>query len=1199
MTSLVDWAAERARMILAMIALSLTAGIFAYTTLPKEGEPDIEIPVLFVSVVFPGISAADSEALLVRPIETELADLDGLKRMTATAAENYAGVAIEFEFGWDKAKTMADARDAMNAAEALFPEGAEKYSINEINFSEFPIIIVNLTGNVPERTMTRIAEDLQEEIEAMDAVLEAVIAGNRKEMMEVVIDPLRLEAYNVTAGELISVVRNNNQLIAAGEVDTAQGSFSVKIPSSFDEPRDIYDLPVKTNGDRVITLGDLADIRLTFEDRVGTARYNGETTVALQVVKRKGFNLIKTAAAIRALIEEAETTWPPELRAAVDIGSSNDQSRVVASMVSQLEGSVLTAIALVMIVVLASLGTRAALLVGFAIPTSFLLCFVLLAVMGITISNIVMFGLILAVGMLVDGAIVVVEYADKRITQGEGPMRAYVEAAKRMFWPVVSSTATTLCAFLPMLFWPGVPGQFMGMLPVTLIFVLSASLIVALVYLPVVGGVTGRMARGFDGAAAVLRARLPWILRAALVPMCIYAMFLGAMQTVNPDYLFGLDAASMGAMAALPGVLMFLLAAFAASVTMGAAKIHSAEKKVRSGYRRTNFGFLVKLMVANPIMPLVMIFGVFFFAFSVFEYFGENNRGVEFFVESEPEQAIVYVKARGNLSLPEKDRILKEAEAIVLAHPGVESVFAFAGAGGLNQNTSGAEKPKDTIAQIQLETIPWENRRDRPELDGNVIMKELIEALEQLPGIQIEVLGIERGPASNKPVHLRLTGDNWPELLSVTQEMRSVFDQTEGLTLVEDTRPLPGIDWQIDVDVEKAGRYGADVATVGAMVQLVTRGILLDTMRVETSDEEIEIRVRLPEKDRVLSTLDGLKLRTRDGLVPLSNFITRKPVQKLAEINRIDQKRYFDIKAGVLPGLSRSETDAAGVEKDILINANERIAFLTRYLEANPLPPGVSWEWTGDQEDEAESQAFLSKAFIAALALMFIILLAQFNSFFNSFIVLLAVVLSTVGVLIGMLVMQQAFSIIMTGTGIVALAGIVVNNNIVLIDTYQELSRYMPRIEAIIRTAEQRIRPVLLTTITTMAGLAPMMFGLSLDFINGGYSIDSPTALWWKQLATAVVFGLGIATVLTLLLTPSLLAARYWIVTYIVWIARALAVLGASRQADIARDWALQRMAKRLKQPEIIWDDLIDTPAAQKLKKTATGKSADGLQAAE
>ena len=1247
MTGLVDWAAERARMILAMIALSLTAGIFAYTTLPKEGEPDIEIPVLFVSVVFPGISAADSEALLVRPIETELADLDGLKRMTATAAENYAGVAIEFEFGWDKAKTMADARDAMNAAEALFPEGAEKYSINEINFSEFPIIIVNLTGNVPERTMTRIAEDLQEEIEGMDAVLEAVIAGNRKEMMEVVIDPLRLEAYNVTAGELISVVRNNNQLIAAGEVDTAQGSFSVKIPSSFDEPRDIYNLPVKTNGDRVITLGDLADIRLTFEDRVGTARYNGETTVALQVVKRKGFNLIKTAAAIRALIEEAETTWPPELRAAVDIGSSNDQSRVVASMVSQLEGSVLTAIALVMIVVLASLGTRAALLVGFAIPTSFLLCFVLLAVMGITISNIVMFGLILAVGMLVDGAIVVVEYADKRITEGEGPMRAYVEAAKRMFWPVVSSTATTLCAFLPMLFWPGVPGQFMGMLPVTLIFVLSASLIVALVYLPVVGGVSGRMGRGFDGAAAVLRARLPWILRAALVPVCIYAMFLGAMQTVNPDYLFGLDAASMGALAALPGALMFLLAAFAASVTMGAARIHRAAKKVRSGYRRTNFGFLVKLMVANPIMPLVMIFGVFFFAFSVFEYFGENNRGVEFFVESEPEQAIVYVKARGNLSLPEKDRILKEAEAIVLAHPGVESVFAFAGAGGLNQNTSGAEKPKDTIAQIQLETIPWENRRDRPELDGNLIMKELIEALEQLPGIQIEVLGIERGPASNKPVHLRLTGDNWPELLSVTQEMRSVFDQTEGLTLVEDTRPLPGIDWQIDVDVEKAGRYGANVATVGAMVQLVTRGLLLDTMRVDSSDEEVEIRVRLPEQDRVLSTLDTLKIRTTGGLVPLANFITRTPVASLAEINRVDQFRYFDIKADVISGLQKlvktntiggvdteeivatlrpsssgeitldkktfytvlrnksnqDESDlsaqlASGELRMVPVNPNERISELSKWIETNPFPSGLGTVWTGDQEDQAESGAFLQKAFAGALGLMFIILLAQFNSVYNALLVLLAVILSTAGVLIGMLVMDQPFSIIMTGTGIVALAGIVVNNNIVLIDTYQEYEKYMPRVEAIIRTAQDRIRPVILTTITTMAGLTPMMFGLSLDFSGGGYTVDSPTALWWKQLATAVVFGLGIATFLTLMVTPSLLAMRIWVVTYARWTSQLLAKLSLGRASSAARDWALVREASHVLNTEIIWDFHSEVKPEENSKKELTAASTP-LKAAE
>ena len=1172
MTGIIDWASQRARMILALIIASLAAGIFSYTGLPKEGEPDIEIPALFISVVFPGISAADSETLLVRPMETELADLDGLKKMTATAAENYAGLALEFEFGWDKAKTMADVREAMNSAEALFPNGAEKYSINELNFSEFPIIIVNLTGDVPERTMTRVATKLQEEIEAMDAVLEAVISGNRDEMVEVTIDPLRLESYNVTAGELINVVQNNNQLIAAGEVDSNQGTFSVKIPSSFNEAQDIYDLPVKTNGDRVVTLGDLAKIKLTFVDRAGTARFNGENTVALQVVKRKGFNLIGTAKDVRSLVEKESQNWPTNLKAAVDVGTSNDQSRVVDSMVRQLEGSVLTAIALVMIVVLTSLGTRAALLVGFSIPTSFLLCFVLLGLMGVTISNIVMFGLILAVGMLVDGAIVVVEYADKRISQGTGPMKAYVEAAKRMFWPVVSSTATTLCAFLPMLFWPGVPGQFMGMLPVTLIFVLSASLIVALIYLPILGGVSGRLSRFFENSSDWLRNVLPWFIRLLLVPVIVLSLFFSILQVVNPNLLLSIEPDKLGPMASLPGVAMFIASAFMASIVLGSVEIRKRQKNVQAGYRRTLFGYFIKFIAGNPVMPLVAIGGVIAFTSFIFTTFGKNNYGVEFFVEGEPEQAIVYVKARGNLSLNEKDILVRQAELIVNAHPGVESVFSFAGAGGLNQNTAGASAPKDTIGQIQLETIPWENRRGNSDLDGNKIIAELSNALSALPGIEIEILELERGPASPKPVHLRLKGENWNDLLNTTAQMRNIFDQTEGLIQVEDTRPLPGIDWQIDVDVEKAGRYGADVATVGAMIQLVTRGILLDTMRVDSSDEEIEIRVRLPEEDRFLSTLDNLKVRTADGLVPLSNFISRKPVAKLAEINRIDQKRYFDIKAGIEPNLKRTVISDDGIESEVFINANERIAFLTKYLQENPLPPGISWEWTGDQADQAESQAFLSSAFAAALVLMFIILLSQFNSFYNSFVVLIAVVLSTVGVLIGMLVMQQPFSIIMTGTGIVALAGIVVNNNIVLIDTYQELSRYLPKVEAIIRTAEQRIRPVLLTTITTMAGLAPMMFGLSLDFVNGGYSVDSPTALWWKQLATAVVFGLGTATMLTLVFTPALLAARVWVVTYILWIARLLVRIGASRRGKVAQDWALNRVARKTKPAEIIWD---------------------------
>ena len=1233
MTGLVDWASQRSRMVLAFIALSIAIGAYAYTSLPKEGEPDIEIPALFVSVPFNGISAQDSETLLVKPMETELADLDGLKTMSGTAAENYAGVAMQFEFGWDKTRIMADVRDAMTRAQAKFPDGADNYSINEINFSEFPIVIVNLTGPLPERTMVSVAKALRDKLEALDAVLEAGIAGSRDEMLEVTIDPLRLESYNVTAGELINVVRNNNQLIAAGELDGATGTFGIKIPSSFDEALDVYDLPVKTNGDRVITLGELAQINLTFEDRTGTARFNGENTVALQVVKRRGFNIIDTVALVNNVIAEAASVWPTELQASVEVGTSNDQSRQVGSMVDQLVGSVLTAIALVMLVTLAALGIRPALLVGFAIPTSFLLCFALLALMGVAISNIVMFGLILAVGMLVDGAIVIVEYADKRIKEGAGPMQAYVQAAKRMFWPVVSSTATTLCAFLPMLFWPGVPGEFMGMLPVTLIFILSASLVVALIYLPVVGGVSGRFSRILSDASLWMRAHVPYFGRLGIVLSALAIMAWSAFTAIQG----GVSGGFFGALA--PGGLLLVLSGVLLAVSGGAIQRQSRPDRLQIGYQRSFVARAISVVVGNWYMPFVTITAVVGFVIVTFWYFGNNNNGVEFFVESEPEQAIVYVQARGNLSLAEKDALLTRAEIIVMAHPGVQTAFAFAGDGGLNNNTGGAQPPKDTIGQIQFETIPWEDRPNARALtdifglnfsyaakdlafDGDTIIADLTAELKKLPGTKIEILAQARGPASAKPVHLRLKGDNWQDLLDATRTARATFDTLPGLTLVEDTLPLPGIDWQIDVDVEKAGRYGADVATVGAMVQLITRGILLDTYTPTNGDEEIEIRVRLPEEYRVLSTLDTLKVRTPDGLIPLANFITRTPVAKLAQIDRVGQTRYFDVKAGVETGtqlwqhVTNGETITAAVLRedplpgstiqqvtgpdgarfevlwlderfsiDLLrsmleendgyllpLTPNERISALTEWLDTGPFGAGIEWEWTGDQEDEAESQAFLGNAFLGALGLMFIILLAQFNSIYNAALVLLAVVLSTAGVLWGMILMGQSFSIIMTGTGIVALAGIVVNNNIVLIDTYQEYARYMPRVEAIIRTVQARIRPVALTTITTIAGLLPMMIGLSLNFAEGGYTVDSPTALWWKQLATAVVFGLGISTVLTLVFTPAMLAARIWFWTALIAILELVQRTSSSGSSRLVHDWALRQAAKEVHAPEILWN---------------------------
>ncbi len=1141
MNSIVDWATSHARMILVFVVLSLSAGGFAYVGLPKEGAPDIDIPVLHVSVPYPGVSAVDSESLLVQPLETAFEELEGVKSINATASEGYAGVTLEFEFGWDKDAVLAEVREQASQAAAEFPSGAEQHKIHEINFSEFPIIVVALSGDVPERTLTRIARETQTELESLPAVLEANLTGHRDEAVEVLIDPLKLESLDMTPQEIIQAILQNNRPIAAGNIETAAGAFAVKIPSSFDDPSDISNLIVTANGDSVVTLGDLADIRLTFEDRNGVARYNGKPSVVLQIVKRKGFNHLETVQAVRETVAEVADLWPQEVKESVRVDFGLDQSEAVGSMIRQLESSVLTAVLMVMIVVLATLGMRSALLVGFAIPTSFLLGFAVMGIAGVVISNIVMFGLILAVGMLVDGAIVVVEYADKCIRAGTGPMRAYAQAAKRMAWPIISSTATTLCAFLPMLFWPGVPGELMGNLPVTLIFVLSASLLVALVYLPVVGGVTARLSRLQATAAERLRSGTHWALRAFLLALSLSVLFGGALLILRGN---------------LPAIALFTAAALALPVTGNAVFGRKASPPPGFGYRRSWFGNIVRAIVCNPVMPFVTIAAIAGVVFYVFDYYAEHNLGVEFFATTEPENAIVYVRARGNHSIAEKDTLIRAVEDQLSGIDGIRSVFAFTGSGSLSVAGTAPNTPVDMIGQIQIELDRWEVRGTGT---GDGIIAEVRRRAASVPGIKTEVVVQERGPSDGKPVNLRISGQNWEHLLELTETVSSRFAETDGLVDIDDTRPLPGIDWKIEVDVERAGRYGADVTILGSLVQMVTSGLKIDTMRVENSEDEIDITVRLPQESRLLSTLDGLRVRTKEGLIPLSNFVTREPVRKLAQINRVDGRRAFNVRADVAEGR----------------NVNEAIGELTKWLEEEAeFPPGVSWSWQGDQQEQQESAEFLGYAFIGALGLMFVILLAQFNSLYNSVLVLLAVVLATTGVLIGMLVMNQPFSVIMTGTGIVALAGIVVNNNIVLIDTYSEFSRRMPALQAIVRTAEARLRPVALTTLTTMVGLTPLMLGISIDFAKGGYTVNAPASLWWKQLATAVVFGLGTSTVLTLVLTPSLLAVRCWVATGRHRLVQAVRSRVEGPEGSAAGDIRLLRWARQWAGPtEIVWTD--------------------------
>ncbi|MEL6317924.1 MAG: efflux RND transporter permease subunit, partial [Pseudomonadota bacterium] len=502
MSGLVDWALARIRMILTFVVLTVGAGGAAYVGLPKEGSPNIDVPILFVTASLPGASAADVERLVLKPLETELRDLDGLKEMQTFATQGAASALLEFDFGWDKGDTVAETRDRLSRAETEFPDDAEDARVIEVNLSEFPVLVVSLSGAAPERTMTRLAKALERDIEALPSVLEVDLAGARDEIVEVLVDPLKLESLGLSAQELVAIVSRNNSLVPAGALEAGSAKFDFSVPGSFETAEEVKALPVKVSGDRIVRLGEVAEIRRTFEDRAGWARFNSEPTLALQVKKRLGANILDTTQDVRARVAETTADWPPALRAAVRVDFSLDRSREVRSMVSQLESSVLTAVLLVMIVVLAALGPRSALLVGLAVPSSFLLAFALFGALGYAVNNMVMFGLILAVGMLVDGAIVVAEYADKRMAEGAPPEAAYGEAAKRMFWPIVTSTATTLCAFLPMLLWPGLPGQFMGQLPLTLIFVLSASLLVALVYLPALGVVIGRASAAAGRALA-------------------------------------------------------------------------------------------------------------------------------------------------------------------------------------------------------------------------------------------------------------------------------------------------------------------------------------------------------------------------------------------------------------------------------------------------------------------------------------------------------------------------------------------------------------------------------------------------------------------------------------------------------------------------------------------------------------------------
>ncbi len=1029
MTALIEAALGRSRTVLSLLAMILVAGVTALIDIPKEAEPDIPVPTIYVSMVYRGISPEDGERLLVRPMEREMRSVEGVKEIKGQSYPNGANVTLEFEAGFDVDKALQDIREAVDVAKAELPVGTEEPTVNEVNMSLLPILAVSLSGDVPERTLFTIAKRLKDKIEDVPSVLEADIAGDREEQMEVIIDPALLKSYGIDANEFTNFLKRNNTVVAAGELDTGTGRFAINVPGLIEGVEDVLELPLVVNRDASIKVGDVAQGRRTFKDADGYARVNGQSSLTLEISKRVGENILQTVDVVRDIVEEDRKFWPP----GIQVNYFQDKSRMIRDMLSELQNNVVTAVLLVMIVVVAALGLRTGLLVGIAIPGSFLIGILVLYSAGMTINMVVLFGLILSVGMLVDGAIVVTEYADRKMTEGLDRKEAYGLAAKRMAWPVTASTATTLAAFTPLLFWTGLFGEYMKYLPITLIATLSASLLMALIFVPTLGSRLGRPGVG------------------------------------NPDVMRAVAAGNSSDMTALPGFT--------------------------GAYART-----LKRALNNSGTVLLGALALLVSAQILYWNFG---KGIEFMPESEPERGAVYVHARGNLSVDDKDRLTRLVEERIFDLPEFSTVYARSAAGARYRDGGSA----DIVGAVQFEYKNWETRRPSTE-----VVAEMRERLADLAGVKIEVWEEKMGPPMGKQFHLNLMGQDFDVLAEHVAIVRAEMDRLGGFVDIEDTLPLPGIEWELDVNRAQAAKFGVDIGGIGDMVQLVTEGLKLSDYRPDDAEDEIDIVVRFPEEYRTLDELDEIRVTTPAGQVPVSSFVKRVAKQDSGEINRIDSRRVISV--------------IASVEDGIL--PDQKVRLVEQWLNENEnWSPEIIWEFKGEDEEQQESAAFLQRAFIVALFLMGVILVTQFNSFYSAFLILSAVLMSTIGVFLGLLVFQQPFGVVMSGVGVISLAGIVVNNNIVLIDTYDRLKKdYADPVQAIMQTGVQRLRPVLLTTVTTVLGLMPMMFQINVDFVQRVVHVGAPSLQWWQQLSIAIVCGLSFATVLTLVVTPCALKLR-------------------------------------------------------------------------
>lgn len=1041
LAGIVGFSIRNWRTTLGIMLVCVIGGLLAMRSLPMDAEPDVPVPIINIRVVLPGVSPEDAERLLVRPLETELKAIEGLKEIDGVASTNVAYVNLEFELGVDEDVIMADVLEKVDRARAEFPAEAQQPIVEEVSFSALPILTVNLWGDAPERELQKRAKLLQRKIEAIPLILEAKISGERTDVLEAIIDPAKTESLGVTFGEIAAAVSQNNSLVPAGAIETDSGRFNIKLSGLIETPEDMGALVVRRspNG-AIVRLRDIAEVRRSYKDPTTLARFNGQTSVSLEISKRQGVNILEATELVQRLIDEeiARPDWPRT----INMTYSQSRSDYIRDMMSELSASIINAVVLVFIVCIAALGWRSALFVGWAIPSSFLIAFFGFLIAGETINMMILFGLILSVGVLVDSAIVIVEFADRKMEEGVKRLEAFKMAGERMFWPIMSSTATTLAAFIPLLFWESTTGKFMSYFPRTMIYVLSASTLMALIFLPTLGAKIG----------------------------------------------FRPKKSNNSNVAALSG--------------------GEGDPMQTTGF----IGLYVRLIAKIIHYPILVLAGMGILAFSIIAIFGAKMSGpppkpVEFFTQSPSEQLYILARSRGNATPEQYLEIAKDIENRIEDINGIESVYTVSGAGAAGSGgiSGPTNVPSDTVVRVYTELMPFSQRRGT-----QPILEDLEAAVANIPGVFTEVTAVDQGPPIGKDIGIQISSENPEELRAATQAVKEKLTSMDGIIEIEDTTPLPGVEWEFIVDRAEAGRLGLDIGRIGAALSLATEGTLVGQYRPLDADEEIDIRIRYPSESRTLAELDRLRIQTPQGSLPLSSVARRVAKPRQDKIERKDLLPYYIVQANTA--------------KDYATQV--QVAELTDWLEAEAgFSSSVQTKFLGQQEENADALKFFQAAGLAILFMMGVILLLQFNSFYHVFLTLTAVIMSVFGVLLG-LAFYSYVSMILSLTGVIALAGIVVNNNIVLIDAYQRLlERGYGSIDAAVRTAAQRLRPVFLTTLTTIVGLMPLILGWQANIFTGEFSTKgSSTSEIWAPISYVVACGLGFATILTLIVTPVMLA---------------------------------------------------------------------------